>query len=322
MKRVLVTGGTGFVGANLARRLLGDGHDVHLLVRPGYRGWRIDSIRDSIRLHVAELGDKAQLAGLVEAVQPEWVFHLAAYGAYSTQTNLDRMIQTNLIGTVNLVEACLRVGFDAFVNAGSSSEYGLKDHAAAEDEWVDPNSHYALTKVSATQFCRYTALAQGVHLITLRLYSAYGVYEEPTRLMPTLIVNGLDGGLPPLVNPDIARDYVYIDDVCDAFVLAASQPDPQPGAVYNLGTGIQTTLGEVVAVARDVMQIDAEPQWGTMPDRKWDTSVWVADPRRIKQALNWQPRFGFEAGFRAMVDWLRSDSQMRAFYQSYRTLPT
>ncbi len=322
MKRVLVTGGTGFVGANLARRLLGDGHDVHLLVRPGYRGWRIDSIRDSIRLHVAELGDKAQLAGLVEAVQPEWVFHLAAYGAYSTQTNLDRMIQTNLIGTVNLVEACLRVGFDAFVNAGSSSEYGLKDHAAAEDEWVDPNSHYALTKVSATQFCRYTALAQGVHLITLRLYSAYGAYEEPTRLMPTLIVNGLDGGLPPLVNPDIARDYVYIDDVCDAFLLAASQPNPQPGAVYNLGTGIQTTLGEVVAVARDVMQIDTEPRWGTMPDRKWDTSVWVADPRRIKQALNWQPRFGFEAGFRAMVDWLRSDSQMRAFYQSYRTLPT
>lgn len=322
MKRVLVTGGTGFVGANLARRLLGDGHEVHLLVRPGYRGWRIDSIRDRIRLHEAALGDKAQLAGLVEAVQPEWVFHLAAYGAYSSQTNLDRMIQTNLIGTVNLVEACLRVGFEAFINAGSSSEYGLKDHAAAEYEWVDPNSHYALTKASATQFCRYTALAQGVHLVTLRLYSAYGTYEEPTRLMPTLIVSGLDGGLPPLVNPDIARDYVYIDDVCDAFVLAASQPNPEPGAVYNLGTGIQTTLGEVVAVARDVMRIDAEPQWGTMPDRKWDTSVWVADPRRIKQALNWQPRFGFEAGFRAMVDWLRSDSQMRTFYQSYRTLPT
>lgn len=322
MKRVLVTGGTGFVGANLARRLLNDGHEVHLLVRPGYRGWRIDAIRDRVRLHVAALGDKAQLGERVEAAQPEWVFHLAAYGAYSTQTNLDRMIQTNLIGTVNLVEACLQAGIEAFVNAGSSLEYGLKDHAAAEDEWVDPNSHYALTKVSATQFCRYTALAQGIRLVTLRLYSVYGAYEEPTRLMPTLIVNGLDGGLPPLVNPEIARDYVYIDDVCDAFVLAASQPDPEPGAVYNLGTGIQTTLREVVAVARDVMRIDTEPQWGTMPDRKWDTSVWVADPRRIKQALNWQPRFGFEAGFRAMVDWLRSDKQMQAFYRSYRTAPT
>ncbi len=322
MKRVLVTGGTGFVGANLVRRLISDGHDAHLLVRPNYTRWRIESVREQVRFHEVEIADRARLASVVGNIQPDWVFHLAAYGAYSTQTNLDRMIQTNLVGTVNIVEACLAQGVEVFVNAGSSSEYGLKDHAAVEDEWVDPNSHYSLTKVSATQYCRYTARARNARIVTLRLYSVYGPYEEPTRLLPTLMVKGLDGMLPPLVNPDIARDYVYVDDVSDAFLLAAAQPDQEPGAVYNVGTGIQTTLREIVALACDVMKIDAKPQWGTMPDRKWDTSVWIADPRRIKQALGWQPRHSVAEGFRAMLDWLRADAQMRTFYQTHRQAPT
>ncbi|NDJ59844.1 MAG: SDR family NAD(P)-dependent oxidoreductase [Chloroflexi bacterium] len=305
-KRVLITGATGFVGANLARRLLSDGHHVHAIARPGYRPWRIQAIRGDLRLHVIDMGDEAAVNHCVAAVRPEWVFHLAVHGAYSSQQAIRTMVQTNIVATINLVEACVQTGVSVIVNTGSSSEYGFKDHAPTEDEAIDPNSYYAVTKSAATHYCRYMAQTHNLPIPTLRLYSVYGPYEEPTRLMPTLIRRGLNGELPPLVNPDVARDYVYTDDVNDAYLLAATQPHPDPGAVYNVGSGVQTTLREVVEVARDVMHISAEPDWGSMANRSWDTSVWVANNAHIKATLGWQPRYTFADGFRAMVDWLRA----------------
>ncbi len=197
MKRVVVTGATGFVGANLARRLLRDGHELHLLLRPANNPWRIRDIRDDVHSHEVDFTDKESLARVVGAIRPDWVFHLAAHGAYSWQTDLDSMVATNITGTINLVESCLRAGFEAFVNTGSSSEYGYKDHAPAETEWLEPNSYYAFTKASATLFCRYMAQSRNARIPTLRLYSVYGPYEEPARLVPALIMSGLRGKLPP-----------------------------------------------------------------------------------------------------------------------------
>ena len=117
-RRVLVTGGTGFVGANLVRRLLADGHEVHLLLRPGSAtAWRLDGVARAVERHRAALEDRGAVERAVRRVKPEWIFHLAAHGAYSWETDLDRILVTNVLGTVNLVRACLRVGFDAFVNA-------------------------------------------------------------------------------------------------------------------------------------------------------------------------------------------------------------
>ncbi len=314
MKRVLITGGTGFVGANLARRLIRDSHAVHLLVRQEYASWRIAAIQPDVHLHIADLSDVEALTHVVGQIRPEWVFHLAAHGAYSSQTSLHRIMQTNVIGTINLVEACLACGFEAFVNTGSSSEYGFKDHAPSESEWLEPNSHYAVAKASATIFCRYTAQHRHVHMPTLRLYSVYGPYEEPMRLMPTLIQRGFSGELPPLVNPDIGRDYVYTEDVNEAYIRAATEPGQEAGAVYNVGTGIQTSLREVVDLARETLRIPAKPVWGSMPDRHWDTNVWVANNERIRTALGWQPHYSFAEGFAAMVEWFRSNPELHRFY--------
>ncbi len=315
MKRVILTGGTGFVGANLARRLLRDGHEVHLLVREGYRPWRINDILDDVRLHVVDLADEDTLVSVVRRIRADWVFHLAVYGAYASQQNVQQMIQTNILGTVNLVNACLVTGFEALVNTGSSSEYGFKDHPPHEQEALGPNSHYAVTKASATMFCRYTAQSQDVHMPTLRLYSVYGSYEEPTRLIPTVIVRGLHQELPPLVSASVARDYVYSEDVAEAYVRAASVPDQSRGAVYNVGTGIQTSLEEVVAQARRMLDIKVEPQWGSMPERAWDTHTWVANPDLIIRQLGWKPRYSFEEGFRRTVTWLRTHPSLLQFYE-------
>jgi len=311
MKRVLITGATGFVGANLARRLLADGHEVHALLRPEHNSWRIDSIRHELRLHILDLADSDAVKQVVNAIRPEWGFHLAVSGAYSWQTNVHEMVRTNITSTINLVDACLDAGCELFVNTGSSSEYGYKDHAPDETEAVEPNSSYAVTKVTATHYCRYLAQLRNARIIMLRLYSVYGPFEEPNRLMPTLITYGLRGELPPLVNPDIARDYIYVDDVIDAYLLAERG---EPGAVYNVGTGRQTPLREAVATAREVIGISAQPEWGTMADRLWDTTIWLANNQRIKAALGWQPRHSFAEGFREMVDWLRSASDYHPRY--------
>jgi dolichol-phosphate mannosyltransferase len=321
MARVLVTGGTGFVGANLARRLLADGHEVHLLVRPGHAKWRIDEIRNDVQLHQKQLADPAAVATVVRLARPEWIFHLAAHGAYPSQSDVQEMVRTNVTGTVNLVQAALSTGVGAFVHTGSSSEYGFKDHAPSETDWLEPNSAYAVTKAAATHYCRHIALAEKAPIRTLRLYSIYGPWEEPSRLMPALVLSGLEGTLPPLVGPDVARDYVHIDDAVDACLLAASRPDQEPGAVYNVGSGVQTTLAEAVEVTRRVLGIETTPQWGSMPPRTWDTAVWVADPRRIQAALGWQPAGDFAAGFTKFVEWFRERPAIQALYRRRRSSP-
>ena len=124
-------------------------------------------------------------------------------------------------------------------------------------------------------------------------------------MMPTLIVNGLEGRLPLLVNPKIARDFIYMDDVTAAYLLAATVEPDDPGAVYNIGSGIQTSIAEVVETTRQSLGITTEPEWGSMKDRLWDTDTWVCDNRLAVEKLGWRPHHSFEKGFRKMVDWFR-----------------
>ena len=301
-----MTGGTGFVGANLVRRLLVDGVDVHLLVRPGHRTWRIEEVLDRVHLHEVALSDAAGLRRAVSEVRPSWVFHLAVHGGYPDQAERRAIVETNVLGLVNLVEACEATGFQAFVNTGSSSEYGSLDHAPVETERLEPNSDYAVTKAFGSQFCRFLALRDRLPMLTLRLYSVFGPWEEPSRFVPTLVACGLEGRLPPLVDPRTARDFVYVEDVCDAYVRAAVCAGREPGAVYNVGSGAQTTIAEAVAIARRVLSIRAEPEWGAYPARSWDTATWVSESSAIRGALGWAAANTFEEGLRKTVSWQRA----------------
>jgi UDP-glucose 4-epimerase len=282
---VLVTGAGGFVGANLVRRLLADGRDVVALVRPGSDPWRLEGLD----VDVVEADVREGVPGGFELV-----FHLAAHGAYSWQEDEAAIRETNVRGTEHALGAGRRV-----VVAGSSSEYGLKPHAPSEDEPLVPNSVYAAAKAQASTI----AIAQGA--VVLRLYSAYGPWEEPNRLIPTLLARGLAGELPPLVTPKVARDFIHVEDVHEAFVRAAAA---QPGRVYNVGSGRQTTVEEVVRVARSLLELDVEPEWGSMPDRRWDTETWVANPQRIRTELGWEAGIGLEGGLARTLEWLRAEA--------------
>lgn len=318
-RRVLLTGAGGFIGANLARRLLAEGHDLHLLLQPEHRHWRLEAVANDTTIHRGDLRSAEEVRSAMERIRPEWIFHLAVYGAYPTQRNLEQAAATNVVGTLNLAQAAIAVGFEAFINAGSSSEYGFKDRPPAEDAWLDPNSAYAATKAGATILLRHLAVEHRVQITTLRLYSIYGPWEEPSRLLPNLVVLGLDGELPPLVNPDIARDFVYVDDCCDAFVLAAASSNSAPGSVFNLGTGVQTTIREAVAAARSVLHITAEPSWGSMEQRSWDTTSWVADNRMVREKLGWEPRTTLAQGIEATAAWFkRSPAELDLYRRRIR----
>jgi UDP-glucose 4-epimerase len=309
--RVLVTGAGGFVGANLVRRLLADGHDVAALARPGGTRWRLEDVDRDVAIRDVELADAVAVETAVRDVAPDWVFHCAAHGAYSWETDFPRMLESNLLATDYLLRSTLAAGCVAFVHAGSSSEYGYKDHPAREDEPVAPNSHYAVTKAAATALCAHFASEQEMPVTTLRLYSAYGPWEEPGRLVPTLAVRGLQGELPPLVAPDTARDFVFVDDVAEAFVCAARAAG---SGVYNVCSGEQTSLRQIVEVARAVLGVTAEPEWGSAPARAWDATVWVGDGSKARRDIGWAPRHTLEEGFRRTAEWLERESAVRERY--------
>lgn len=314
-KRALVTGAAGFVGANLVRRLLRDGHEVHVLVRGPAPAWRLAGIEREIHPHETDVTDREQVRGSVGSVRPDWVFHLAAYGAYSRQADAERIVQTNVVGCMALLDACAETGVEAFVQSGSSSEYGWKGHAAREEERIEPNSVYAIAKAAATHYCQFLARQRDLNAITLRLYSIYGPFEEPTRLVPTLLAYGIRGALPPLVSPKTARDYVYVEDAVDALVSVAGAAGIARASVYNVCSGIQTSLAGMVEHTRQILNIQAEPVWGTMPPRSWDSDIWVGDPSAMRRDTGWSATTHVRGGLERTLQWLRESPGQLAFYE-------
>jgi nucleoside-diphosphate-sugar epimerase len=149
---------------------------------------------------------------------------------------------------------------------------------------------------------------------TLRLYSVYGPWEHPGRLLPRLVAAALDGRLPPLTRPETARDFVHVDDAVEAFLQARRVPLADPGAVYNIGSGQQTTLEALVQLVRDQLEVAAAPAWGSMPSRAWDSARWCSDPRKAERELGWRARVPLAEGIARLGAWILSDPKLAAIY--------
>ena len=130
-------------------------------------------------------------------------------------------------------------------------------------------------------------------------------------------MQGLAGKYPPLAQPEISRDFVYVDDVAKAFTLAAANVSQYSGAVYNIGTGRQTSLRQIVATVQRLLDISETPDWGSMPARAWDTSVWVANPQKAQIELGWQPAYDLENGLRATIDWFQKHPGLMDLYRHH-----
>ncbi len=302
---IVVTGATGFVGAHVCQHLAAQGERVVAILGPSGDDWRLRALgaRDVIREQI-DLVSAAQVRALLQRHPPRAVVNCAAYGAYPSQADAARIYQVNLEAVRILLEELRGTDVGAFVQTGSSSEYGTNCVAPAEDALPAPDSHYAIAKLAATHLVQLYAVKEKLPGVTLRLYSVYGPLEESSRLIPRLLAEAKKGLLPPLVNPDISRDFVHVSDVCAAASAAIDRAGSvAPGSVYNVGSGTKTTLRDLVAAARATFAIPAEPAWGTMADRKWDHAGWYADPRKAKAELGWQAQIALEAGLRDTMSW-------------------
>ena len=315
-KRIWITGGSGFVGINLAQELVRQGHDVSLVLRPAARLWRVQQLLPKVTVQKLDLNDSATVRAALKSNTPQWLFHLAAYAAYPNQTDFDQTIQTNFVASAHLLDAAMEVGVDAFIYAGSSSEYGLLTNPAREIDKPNPNSRYAVTKVASTLYCEYVGRDLGFPVVTLRLFSVYGPYEEPTRLIPTLLLRASCGQWPPLVSPEIKRDFIHVDDVVRAFILAAQTANCHKGSVFNIGTGVETSISDIVHIVKNHFQVQAEPIYGSMPNRQWDIKRWVADTSASQAQLKWHARIPLQEGIMNTWDWLESNPTMRGHYQA------
>jgi dolichol-phosphate mannosyltransferase len=318
--RALVTGAGGFVGANLVRVLLARGDQPEAIVRPGGDDWRLADVRGELPVISVDLADSSALRQVLAERRPDVLFHLAASGGYSWQRDLDAMLSVNVRATETLLVAAREIGARV-VHAGSSSEYGLRDRAASELDRLEPNSHYAVTKAAATHLCRLAAMTHRQVAVTLRLYSIYGPWEDPGRLMPTVVTSASEGHWPPLAEPDIARDFVWVGDACDALIRAATVEFEDPGMILNIASGAQTSLGSLLDVARGVFNVVESPRWGTMENRQWDTEVWFGDPTAAARTLGWQARTPLDIGLTEMAGWLARSSHLLPRYRATTSTP-
>lgn len=302
---VLVTGASGFIGSRAVRRLLDDRLEVHVLLRPGAHTWRLDEILGKLRVLEADVIDGPAVHAAFASARPEAVLHFATHGAYEWQSDARRILSTNVLGTYNVLEAAIAAGAKAVVNAGSSSEYGYKEGPMRETDRLEPNSHYAVAKAAQTHLCSLMSKATETGIVTFRLFSVYGPWEEPARLIPTLIRRARAGSPLEMVPPETARDFLYVDDALDV-LLDFGRLAGLHGEVFNLGAGEQSTMREVVAAVLDAVGSSSEVRWGAMPPRRWDTDRWLADVSKAKTVLGWTPRHSLREGIALMQEWMRA----------------
>ena len=302
-KRVyLITGAAGFVGACLTRRLIESNESVHILLKKEPNTWRIQDIIHKVTVHMSDLSDLQGLREIIDDIKPDIIYHLATCGAYSYQNMPDVIINTNILGTWNLLKATSQINYELFVNTGSSSEYGFKKFPMKETDLLEPASYYAVTKSSQTLLCSYIARLEKKPIVTLRPFSVYGPYEEQTRFVPVLLKSIYCNEKINLVSPKIARDYIYVDDIVDAY-LSIDKLKKFPGEIFNIGTSVQSTIKDMVDIAMRVTGKTADCNWCGMQNRNWDTDNWVADISKVKRLLDWLPKTNLEKGLTLFWKW-------------------
>jgi nucleoside-diphosphate-sugar epimerase len=312
-EKVLITGGTGFIGSNLIFRLFSR-YSCHLLIREESNLWRLKTVSNKIKIYKIDYFNTQKLEALVKKINPDYIIHLGSYGGSSDQENLETIVKTNIQFTVNLLTATKNLNYKAFLNTGSSSEYGFKKKPMKETDFLEPNSFYSATKASATYISKVFAEHFNKPIVTIRPFSVYGPFESPNRFIPTIIKNLILKKEIKLTPGKIRRDFIYVDDLIDGYVALMKKAKKFKGKVFNLGTGKEYTNMEIVQELFKVTNSKVPVKKGSFKKRNWDTEHWSADLNLVKSELGWQPRVSVREGLLKTYEWFLKNPKILALY--------
>jgi dTDP-glucose 4,6-dehydratase len=304
-KRVLVTGATGFIGRHLCRALTGAGAGVTVLCRPGAVLPPFEDPKGACERIEGDLRDADRLRAVVPAVGASHVFHLAAATSVARgfQTAQD-MIQTNVQGTVNLLEALEHTPYTCFIHTGSAEEYGAGAAPFQETAPLMPVSAYSASKAAATLFCEMYHRTMNCPVVILRPFLVYGPGQPPTRLIPQAILAALANRPFPMTTGRQTREFTYIDDLIEGFLAAAVTPEAV-GQIINLGTGQPYTVLEVVHLIQKLTGRSMPLHIGALPTRPGEIMQYVCDNAKARTLLGWTPGVSLEEGLERTIAWYR-----------------
>jgi UDP-glucose 4-epimerase len=303
----MVTGGAGFIGSNIVRRLLDEGHEVR--VHDNFSTGHRDNLAD-LDVEVVE-GDLRSYERVASAARDcEVIFHQGALP--SVPRSIQDPLTSNAVnveGTLNVLLAARDHGIRRVVFASSSSIYGdAPGMPRREDAPVAPLAPYAVAKLAAEQYCMAASRVYDLEVVALRYFNVFGERQDPlsgyAAVIPKFIREMLSGER-PTINGDgrTARDFTHIDNVVDANLAATNAPAAQ-GLVMNVAMGDSHTLLELVANLNELLGTSLDPVHG--PPRPGDVALSQADVTRAREVLGYEPTVDFRAGLERTIGWIES----------------
>jgi NAD dependent epimerase/dehydratase len=311
---VLVTGADGFIGSHLVERLVAEGARVRafcLYNSRGSWGWLDESppaVRAALDVRLGDIRDARFVETAVDG--SAIVFHLAALIAIPySYTAPQSFVDTNIHGTLNVLEAARRAGVERLVHTSTSEVYGTPETLPiSESHPLNAQSPYAATKVAADQLVLAFHRSFGVRAVVLRPFNTFGPRQSQRAVLPTMIRQLLDGRPEiRLGRLDTRRDLTYVDDTVDGFVRAATAPDID-GRTIHLGTGRSESIADLLEIGRRLTGNPArviEDPARLRPDAS-EVLTLQSDPSLARQLLGWEARTSLETGMERTVAWIRA----------------
>ncbi|MBZ5557433.1 MAG: GDP-mannose 4,6-dehydratase [Acidobacteriia bacterium] len=310
-KTVLVTGAAGFIGSHLTERLVALGARTRILVRYTSRGdcgWLTGTpAAAGVEVFRADLGDRRVIANALRGA--DVVLHLAALiGIPYSYEAPSSYVRTNVEGTMNLLEAARDAGVSRFVHTSTSEVYGTAQSIPiGEDHPLCAQSPYAASKIAADKFAESFNRAFGLPVVTVRPFNTYGPRQSARAVVPTIVLQALDGGPVKLGNVTPTRDMIYVDDTVDGFIRAAGA-DAAVGSVINLGTGREISIRDLAAAIGRVVgrPLDLRVEEPRVRVPGSEVERLCASTSRARSLLQWEAATPLEEGLRRTVEWIRA----------------
>jgi len=310
-RRVLVTGATGFIGSHLVRRLLEEGAEVHAFIRQGSNTFRIEDITSRLMVWSGDLTDDSSVGACIKSAKPQIVFHLATFRNVERDLRLiSAMIDTNIKGMVNLLKTITdeKIPLQCFINTGTCEEYGDARVPFHEDMREIPVSPYSASKVAGTYFCQMIHKTMNVPIVTLRPFLAYGPQQDADMFIPSLIYHCLAKREFLMTAGDQTREFNYVDDIVDAYILAA-ECQRAVGEIINIGNSLEYKIKDVADMIVQMMGNPIRLLIGALPKRAGETEHFFCSNEKARTILGWRPKTSLDIGLRKTIEWYKHHSE-------------